>query len=156
VKGIAQFERFGIVRIGDAGLPRELVEFAVHQSETFSEAVRGKRARCEHPTRTKVDAPELGVPIAAGTFEEDGIDREEAFREGSRIVREMRGLLVVDGFVASDTLARGDYAAKEECEQCIAKWAEGHSLPERDCVAYLGDFHLDPRAHPGFDTAPLP
>jgi hypothetical protein len=68
----------------------------------------------------------------------------------------MRCLLVVDMFVASDTLARGDYAAKEECEQRIANSAEDHSLPERDCVARLGDFHLDPRAHPGFDTAPLP
>ena len=31
-----------------------------------------------------------------------------------------------------------------------------HVAPERDCVAYLRDFHLDPRAHPGFDRAPLP
>jgi hypothetical protein len=31
-----------------------------------------------------------------------------------------------------------------------------HVAPERDCVAYVRDFHLDPRAHPGFDTAPLP
>ena len=28
--------------------------------------------------------------------------------------------------------------------------------PERDCVAYMRHFHLDPRAQPGFDTAPLP
>jgi hypothetical protein len=31
-----------------------------------------------------------------------------------------------------------------------------HAEQKGDCVAYGGNCHPDPRAHPGFDTAPLP